>query len=79
MGEGWTHLGCDTLVKLKSDDLLEREYLSAPMREDRLAPRGCLERRILGVKYLRLMVHPLMGRSHAYGTPAPGLHDRLDR
>jgi hypothetical protein len=38
MGEGWTHLGCDTLVKLKSDDLLEREYLSAPMREDRLAP-----------------------------------------
>jgi hypothetical protein len=26
------------LVKLKSDDLLEREYLSAPMRNDSLAP-----------------------------------------
>jgi hypothetical protein len=33
-----TRLGYDVLVKLKMDDLLEREYLSAPMREDRRAP-----------------------------------------
>jgi hypothetical protein len=35
--------------------------------------RGCLERRILGVAHLRPMVHPVVGRSDAYGTPAPGL------
>jgi hypothetical protein len=33
-----TRLGYDVLVKLKMDDLLEREYLSAPMRADRRAP-----------------------------------------
>jgi hypothetical protein len=33
-----TRLGYDMLVKLKVDELLEREYLSEPMRDDRSAP-----------------------------------------
>jgi transposase len=41
--------------------------------------KGCLERCIIGVKHLRPMGHPVMGRSHAYGTPAPDVPDRLDR
>jgi hypothetical protein len=33
-----TRLGYDVLVKIKTEELLERDYLSAPARDDRHAP-----------------------------------------
>jgi hypothetical protein len=36
-GVACTRLGYEVLVKIKTDELLEREYLSAPTRDDRHA------------------------------------------
>jgi hypothetical protein len=37
-GVACTRLGYEVLVKIKTDELLERDYLSIPARDDRHAP-----------------------------------------
>jgi hypothetical protein len=39
--------------------------------------KGCLERRIIGVEWLRYAIDPVLGSSHAHGSPPPDLYDAL--
>jgi hypothetical protein len=50
-----------------------------PRQRPQVESRGCLERRIMGVEWLRYMIYPVRGRRHTYGSPAPDLYDGPDR